>query len=307
VKPPILIPVSFAFLTLSHLLAQEPTEVAEAGKPAQPVVADLRTQIIGHLADGSPPQQSPPLPALELDVLKSLTKPLVIEEPAPLPDMQPVRRTVTLTKNLIVEPVLQELPPLPPMDITDPAVIARMATMPANVSKIEIVFISATVFDHSRTLVKWWPNGRHDKEMCAWSNLDFNVFSGLCYYSWQGRKYALLLALGNESTAARRRMANINGRAYAPPEIPQIPADGPGFVITKGDATEPAALDLISSLHALYRIEEVRLLDAYAGRERARSEREAFLRANPPQPQDVTTWITEPRRIDVSSAQTPSK
>ncbi len=214
--------------------------------------------------------------------------------------MKAVRKTVTLTKHLIVEPIFPDPPPpLPPREITDLAVTARMAMMHAKYRKTEIVYVSATVYDHQRTFVRWWPNGNHGQEMCAWSNLDFNLLSGFAEFTWQGRKFALLMGLGNENSTTRRRSVSKSGQIYTPPDIPEIPLDGPGFVVTKGDATEPGALDFLTSLHDLYRVEGTRLQDAYVGREKARIEHEAYLRANPPQPEDLTTWISEPRRLDV--------
>jgi len=313
VKTPIHTLLSIVLLTISPAGAQEPADETSGTSPAvstattDPAEAGpaTATQIIGSLSDGTPPQLSPPKPPLELEVLKTLAKPIVLEEPAPLSGMKSVRKTVTLTKHLIVEPDLPEPPPpLPPVDITDPAVIARLAEMRDKFRKTEIVFVSATVYDHSRTFVRWWPNGQYDKEMCAWSNVDFNLFCGFSDYTWQGRKFSLLMGIGNENAALRQHFASMRGRTYTPPEIPALPTDGPGFVLTKGDAADPASLDVLTGLHELYRVEETRLKDAYAGREKARIEREAFLRAHPPQPKDVTTWISEACRLDAPSVKT---
>ena len=51
----------------------------------------------------------------------------------------------------------------------------------------------------------------------------------------------------------------------------------------------------IQSLHDLYNSEYARLKTALEGRERARIEREAYLKANPPQPKDIVLnfWRTE--------------
>ncbi len=294
------------FSLVSQFLAAEDAGLA-LDNPAMSSQLET-TAITGHLHDGTPSPPSPPMPEPELNILKTLTKPIVRIEPAPLPDMQPVQKTVTLTKHIIVEPDYPEVPPpLPPREITDPAVIARMAIMRAKYRKTEMVYVSATVYDRRRTLVKWWPNGHHEEAMSAWSDVDFNLLSGFAEFTLQGRKFSLLMGLGNENSTTRRRSVSKTGRTYTTPEIPMIPADGPGFVVIKGDATRPGALDVLTSLHELYRIEGTRLQDAYAGREQARIEAEARHRANPPQPKDQTTWISEPRRLDTPSDKNTSR
>jgi hypothetical protein len=212
--------------------------------------------------------------------------------------MKPVRKTVTLTKQIIERPVLPDPPaPLPPLDITDPAVAARLAAMRSKFRKTEIVFVSATVIDHRATFVRWWPNGKPESEMNAWVNIDFNLFCGFGTYEWGGRRFALIMGIGNESSAARQKLASRLGKAYVAREVPALPADTPGFVLTKGGPVD-GSLDMLSGLLDLYRAEEPRLSAAYAGREAARIAREAELRRNPPQPKDVTTWIGEPKRMD---------
>jgi hypothetical protein len=54
-------------------------------------------------------------------------------------------------------------------------------------------------------------------------------------------------------------------------------------------------LVVIQSLHDVYNRELERLRTAYEGRERARIEREEYLKPNPPQPKDITLnfWRTE--------------
>ena len=50
-------------------------------------------------------------------------------------------------------------------------------------------------------------------------------------------------------------------------------------------------MEIITGLHELYKVEGPRMKAAYEAREKARIEREAYLRANPPQPQDITIHI----------------
>ena len=86
-----------------------------------------------------------------------------------------------------------------------------------------------------------------------------------------------------------------HGREYHAPNIPAFP-DGPTtFTIVGEQPADPSVLVPIQSLHDLYNSEYARLKTALEGRERARIEREAYLKANPPQPKDITLnfWRTE--------------
>jgi hypothetical protein len=84
------------------------------------------------------------------------------------------------------------------------------------------------------------------------------------------------------------------GREYHAPDIPAFP-DGPATFAIVGEQPADEILVSIQSLHDLYNSEYARLKTAMEGRERARIEREAYLKANPPQPKDITLnyWRVE--------------
>lgn len=71
------------------------------------------------------------------------------------------------------------------------------------------------------------------------------------------------------------------------PDLPSLEENGPVYMLTEGDESDAKAMELMDVLHDLYEAENERLVAAYQGREIARKEREAFLKANPPQPKDV--------------------
>lgn len=288
------------------------------------------TGIPGPIADGTPAPPAPERRLPDFNVRSTTTKKIMREEPSGVPGLPPVRKKVTLSMHLVEDPNLPDPPPPPPAqppeDMTDPAVLARRAELWAHYQEPEYVFLSATVYDHQRTLVRWWPNrgpaapltvklapvpvlgrwpnDKPDVEMIAWSNIDFNHLSGFSDYTYKGRKFSLVMGVGDLSTATMEKWAQRSGRAYIPPVFPELPADGPGFVVTKGDTSDEQAMDVITGLHELYKAEGPRLKAAYEAREQARMKREAYLRANPPQPKDVATWISEPKRTDLPAAQT---
>ena len=285
------------------------TSANDTPPPATPAAAG-ETAIIGPIADGtpSPPAPEPQLP--DFRVKRTLVKRVMREEPSGVPDLKPVRKLVTATMQLVEDPHLPAPPPPPPpLDINDPAVLAWKAKVGALYQKTEFVFVSATVYDHQRTLLRWWPNRDPDAEMTmklapvpvlgrwpngdplvevtAWSNIDFNHLCGFSDYTYNGRRYSLVMGVGNQNTDTMEKWAQRSGRVYSPPEFPDLPADGPGFVVTKGDTSDTHAMEIMTGLHELYKVEGARMKAAYEAREQASIEREAYLRANPPQPQDV--------------------
>jgi hypothetical protein len=122
------------------------------------------TAVIGPIADGKP---SPPVAEVEkpkFQIRNTITQKIMREEAAQAEGMEPVRKQVTATVHVVNDPkLIDPAPPLPALEITDPAVIARMNEMRANAKNHEIVFVSATVYDHEHTLLRWWPNGQLGK------------------------------------------------------------------------------------------------------------------------------------------------
>lgn len=256
--------------------------------------------VIGTIADGTPttPVQALPTPALK--ILKTVTKRVVREEPAPLPDMQPVRKRITITKHLVEEPVNPQLPQpklLEPEGESATEAVANPddpVAQKADDSGIgDLVILSAIVYDHKRTLLRWLAPGKPGQDMTAWSNVDFNHLGGFTTFQANGMCFSLILCLDNQNSGATTDDAEV-----PPPDLPALSTAGPAYVVTAGDANDMAASAVITGLHDLYQAEAPRLQAAYLGREKARIAREALLRAHPPQPRNVTTWITKARRLD---------
>jgi len=211
--------------------------------------------------------------------------------------LPPVTGTITQTVHLVEDPGLPDPPPpLPALPVTDPAVIARMKELGQKYLPSRIAFVSATVYDHSFTYLRCYPNGEARKEICGWSNLDFNHFCGFADFQVKGqdgelRQYALLMGIGDCNTEQRSEWLARMGRTYEAPEHPELPdlaTAGPAFVITEGDTTDKVNMDLMQGMHDLYRVEGVRMAAAYKARLIAYKQRKAFLLAHPPKPANVT-------------------
>ena len=105
----------------------------------------------------------------------------------------------------------------------------------------------------------------------------------------------------------RQRMAARAGREAEEPAIPELPdlaAAGPSFVMVEGNSDSPA-FKTLEQIHDLFRKSGGALKDQYLAREQAREERKAFLLTNPEKPKDVTIRVW--RRTPTLNAQEESR
>jgi hypothetical protein len=256
-------------------------------------------EIPGPITDGTPTEPAPktePKP-IDFKVLSSRTARMDVTKAPEMPDLPPITGTINVTVQVVEDPNLPDPPPpLPALPPDDPAVVARLAELKETYRDTRLVFLSATVYNHNRTFLRIYPNGRVVDSVTAWSNLDFNHFGGFSTYRVKDAAggtlcdLGLLMGIGSTDTKRRAELAAAKGYEYKAPEIPEIPdlADGgPSFVVVEGDAESPA-MDTLEQIHDLYRKEGPRMEEAYHARVKAREERRAYLLANPPKPQDVT-------------------
>ncbi len=287
-----IVSVLFISLCLASLNAQETTSKWDVEIPVP-------------ITDGTPSASAPKPKPIDLKVLRSRTTRMDVKEAPEMADLPPITGTINFTVQLVEDPNFPDAPPpLPALSPHDPAVAARLAEMAEKYRGTELVFLSATVYNHNRTLLRIYPNGKVGNDVTAWSNLDLNHFGGFSIYRVKDAQdgtlydFGILMGIGNTDTKRWAELAAEKSIGYEAPEIPEMPdlADGgPSFVIVEGDAESPA-MDTLEQIHDLYRKEGAKMEEAYHAREKARAERKAYLLANPPQPKDVTTWITEPRR-----------
>jgi hypothetical protein len=219
-----------------------------------------------------------------------------VVKPPPMTGLPPVTGTINVTMRLVADPNLPEPPPvlrtLPP---NDPETVAALEDYSRNYKGTEVLFVVPTVYDHSRTFLRIYPNGKQEGSVAAWSNLDFNHFTGFANFRVREPdgtfvSYGLLMGISNVDTLRWQELMAERGAEYVavePPELPDQSLAGPSFVVVEGEA-EGMAMDALRNLHELYRNEGDRMRFAYLARERARRERFAYLLANPPQPNDVT-------------------
>lgn len=292
--------------------------VLHADEPvAAQAVPKWEVEIPVSIIDGTSPEPTPESTPIDFTELSSRTKRMDVVQSPEMSDLPPVTGTINVTVQLVGDPNLPNPPPpLPALPPDDPAVVARLEELLQKYRGTTLLFVSATTYDHHRTLLHIYPNGKVDQEVTAWSNLDFNHFCGFSTYRVRDgvdgsfHDFGLLMGIGNFDTARMRALMERHGQAYQAPEIPALPdlsIAGPAFDVIKGEADSPA-MDTLEQIHDLYRKEGVRMAAASLAREQARAERKAYLLANPPQPSDVTVrfWRkTKPQAPSQSEVPAP--
>lgn len=255
-------------------------------------------QILGPITDGkpAPPEPQPELP--EFVVKSTVVREIEVVEPPPMAGLPAVEGTITLTVHVVEDPGLADPPPplMPAAAPDGPAVLGLTAELRGKYRWPEMVNLSATVYDHSRTRFRYQPAGEGRKQITGWSNIDFNCFCGFATYQVKGadgeiHQFGLMMGLGNEDTRQRAEVLARHEMTYDAPEIPVLPdlaSGGPAFVITEGDASDAEAKEVIWGMHELYRVEGPRMEVAYQARIQADEARRAYYIAHPPVPKDVT-------------------
>lgn len=247
------------------------------------------------LSEGKPSVPAPKPEPIPFEVLSSRTERMQVTEAPEMPDLPPVKGTINVTVQMVKDPGLPDPPPpLPALPPEDPAVIARMQELREHYQGTKYVFLSATVYDHSRTFLRIYPNGKREGETSAWSNLDFNHFSGFSTFRVTAvdgtfHDVGFLKGLGNTSTLRQNKQVAQKGNTGPWPDMPALPDlsfGGPTFTVTAG-AQNGDVMETLSLLHELYRKEGVRMEAAFHAREKAYAERHAFLLAHPPVPEDI--------------------
>ena len=246
--------------------------------------------IPGKISDGTPSPPVPPPVLPDFKIKSTVVREMDVLEAPPLAGLPPVEGTITATVHLVEDPKLPDPPPalVPPIDsMVPPRVIDR------NLSEwSRSVFVSAMVYDHSRTLLRCHPTGNVKKEIIAWSNLDFNHFSGFSKFEIKAadgtvRQYSLMVSICNVDSQKQAALQARLNRSYEPPVIPALPEGQPAYLV-QTNAPEPAGQQLVADLHQLYQNEGPRMAAAYQARIQAQAERRAYYLANPPIPKDVT-------------------
>lgn len=301
-------PLPFAFLVALVGLAavrsqdapvaptRESATTPDAASPAMPgttrPILPTTARILGDIPDGTPPPPQPPKPVFIVparDILATTTH-------------QQGGRTITIRQ---IKPIALPPPPPPPAPVetsaaeVDAGFSQQLAEYREKHPKSGLLFLGATVFRSKdsppRTLVRYWPEGGRE-DITLWTSADFALIAGgiNSFVDAADDTYYLLMGWGNVDIDHMSELRAAKGLEYDAHDMPDFPEGKATFQIV---GKQPAAEDLvpIQALHDLYNSEFNRLKTAWEGRERARIEREAYIKANPPQPKNMVLnyWRTE--------------
>lgn len=285
---------SFVFAALLAATTSGSSEDVESSV----VSTEAEASITGSISDGTPAPPAPEPEPIPFEVESSVNKTVYVVESPESPGLPAPEGDINVTVQRVKDPGLPDpVAPMPALSPDDPEVLARIQEQTTHYRETQLVFVSATVYDHSRTFLRCYPSGNGHKEaVCAWSNIDFNHFSGFSTYQVKGddgeiRQYGLLMGLGNQDTAKMAVWLAKHDREDEIPEIPELPdlaTGGPAYKIVEGESPDETGVELIDDMHVLYKVEGTRMEEAYQARIKAYEERKAYLLANPPKPEDVT-------------------
>jgi hypothetical protein len=289
------VPLSPHHFTMKHLTLPPLLSGLCLIATAQETAPKWDVEIPQAVTEEAPSKPKPHPDPIDFTVLSWKTTRMEVNSAPELPELPPIQGTINVTVQMVADPNLPEPPPpLPALPPNDPAVIARLKELREKYRGREFRFLSATVYDNYRTLLRIYPNGEADKMVTAWSNLDFNHFPGFGGYRVKhpdgtSHEVGLLMGIGSMNTSRMKQVAqraNVAFEAPAIPELPDLAIGGPAFELVEGDSSS-GAMDTLEQVHDLYRKEGERMEAAYHARVLARAERKAYLLANPPKPEDV--------------------
>ncbi len=277
---------SLAIMASAAFVHAQDQSAAASGAPA---IISTAARILGAIPDGVPPPVALPRRKLVVqakDVLETKTH-------------QQGGRTVTIRK---IKPLPLPPPPVPtpPRDSETESEFRRLAAAYSETHhNNSLLFLGATVFRSAdappRSLVRWWPqNG--GEAVTFWSSADFALIAGgiNSFVDSAGETHTIFMSWGN---ADLDRLTKFRAAAGQQDRAPVIPAFAQGTASFQFEGVQPDADELIAiqSLHDLYHNNLAALTSAWQGLERARIAREAYLKAHPPKPENITIdyWRTE--------------
>ena len=180
--------------------------------------------LVGPLNDGTPP---PPQPPLDTGPVREIKEFQLREGTASLCRVPSPRRGMIQAAS--------EAPRTSafPIDLT-----TRRLLMQERYRRLRLVFVSATVYDHRWSFVRWRANGAGNRNFAAWSNVDFNHFTGIGGFDLSGLRFSFFMPVTNQDTVRLKARMEAAGGQYVPPQPPDLPEWEPAFVLVEGDPTD---------------------------------------------------------------------
>jgi hypothetical protein len=175
-KTPISTIFPILFLATFPISAQESMDTIPVEEQQVVIAKEGVAHILGNINDGTPSPPAPKPEPIEFEVLRSHTKRVHVVESPEMPGLPAPEGTINVTVQLVKDPGLPDPPPpLPASPPDDPAVLARMEELREEYKETQLVFVSATVYDHSRTFLRCYPTQHHTGMRCRSPKADFGV------------------------------------------------------------------------------------------------------------------------------------
>lgn len=262
--------------------------LARSQDKTEPATIPTTARIIGTIPDGTPPPPEAPKPEYKIaasDILQTTT-------------LREGGRNITIQR---IKPIA--LPPPPQAADSSaapsPEFLQRLTEFREAYPRSRMMNLGATIY-HSknqpvRTLLQLWTEGG-GAPIKVWSSADFTLIAGgiRSFIDTSGSTRHLMILPSVIDIDRLSALFASKGKTYTAPQIPTFPEGKATFQII-GEQPSFSDLTALQSLHDLYNQHHAELLAAHQGREQARLQREAELKANPPQPKDITLryWHTE--------------
>ena len=266
---------------------------------------DFKRQIFVTLAVGSQvcfhaSAQDPTSSLRETDLVVSVEK--ISQSERPSINFQVLRqwqvgaggRTIIL--NRVTPPVLPPAPPVPVPPTAEEMAAADDFEARHPAKNHAVLFLSATVYDRKVTEIRWLGA---QGECRIFSNIDFNLLSGMGGFETDETAYSLMLALDDQTAAeaAAKRAAKVFGKQIPQPE--EFSATQAEYIVAEDAARKPPTaedLTALNALHVYFDANKQRLAESYLLREKANVERQRELKEHPPAPRDTVIhyWKNTP-------------
>ena len=148
----------------------------------------------------------------------------------------------------------------------------------------KVLFFSATALDHRITELRWLDGG---KSYRAFSNIDFQYFSGLTEIETEDSVCTLMMALDTGTAEAlAERTRDIS-------QVSLLPKDRAAWLLVDGSAEEGASVVTAwDSIHRYFDAHRAEMIRGYEQRQAAKAESERLEREKPPASKNrvITYW-----------------
>ena len=178
-------------------------------------------------------------------------------------------------------------PPPPPEPYTNPRALTPEEIASRIWQRRHMINVGATIYDHKISVVNW-TDSESLMRYEAVCGFDVGLLAGVGDFIHQGEKYKYFLMHSHFDTTWERRLTRRWKLAVPTVALGEI-------LITRGDATDSAAIAPMTVIKEVIAAETPRLLSYQAARKTYFAASAAWYAANPPIPRDET-FILRPHR-----------